>query len=160
MSERTTVQTMSGAVLSISATLPATYDAAGYGATAVSYTTLGQIEDHGNHGVTANVTTFTAVADSVVQKLKGAKDYGTKSLIVGYVPSDAGQDLVETAVESTDHYSVKVQYPAGQGETTGEVHYLDVLVTKREFQDGSVDNVRKLAIDFAICRKPVIVAGS
>lgn len=160
MSERITNQTMLGAVLSISASLPATYDAAGYGATAVAYTAVGEIENFGDHGVTANVAKFTPVASGVVQKLKGSKDYGTLNLILGNLPSDAGQDIIEAAVESTNRYSVKIAYPPGAGEATGEIHYLDVLVTKRVWQDGSVDDVRKLAVDLEVCRKPVVVAGS
>jgi hypothetical protein len=160
MTERITNQTMLGAVLSISAALPATYDAAGYGATLMVYTPVGEIENFGDHGVTANVAKFTPVSSGVVQKLKGSKDYGTMNLILGSMPSDAGQDLVETAVESTNRYSVKIAYPIGAGESTGEIHYLDVLVTKRVWQDGAVDDVRKLAVDFEVCRKPVVVAGS
>ena len=160
MSERTTVQTMSGAVLSISASLPATYDAAGYGATGVAFTVVGEIEDFGEHGLTANVSTFTPVATGVTTKLKGAIDYGTKSLVIGNIPSDAGQDIIEAAATSKDRYSVKVAYPAGQGESTGEIHYLDVLVTKRTWQDGATDAVRKLAVDLSICRAPVVVAAS
>lgn len=158
MAERTVVQTMSGAVMSISATLPATYDAAGYAA--LTYTAVGEIENFGEHGVTVNVSTFTPVATATTTKLKGAKNYGTMSLVLGYLPSDAGQDIIEAAAESTNRYSAKIAYPAGQGETTGEIHYLDVLVTKRSYQDGSVDDVRKLAVDMEVCRKPVVVAGS
>lgn len=160
MAERTAVQTMSGAVLSISATLPATYDAAGYGATAVSYTVVGEVESFGEHGATANVATFTPVSTAVTNKLKGAINYGTKSFVLGALPSDAGQDIIETAVTSKLHYSVKIAYPAGAGETTGEIQYLDVLVTRRVWQDGSVDDVRKLAVDMEVCRAPVLVAGS
>ena len=82
------------------------------------------------------------------------------SLTLGNLPSDAGQDIVETAVESNNRYSVKVTYPLRAGESTPEIHYLDGLVTKREFQDGSVDDVRKLAVDFEICRKQVVVAAT
>jgi hypothetical protein len=160
MAERITLQTMSGAVLSISASLPATYDAAGYGATGVAFTAVGQIENFGDHGVTANVAKFTPVATAVTTKLKGAKDYGTMNLVLGSLPSDAGQDLIDLAVESNNRYSVKIAYPVGQGESTGEIHYLDVLVTKRVYQDGAVDDIRKLAVDFEVCRAPVIVAGT
>lgn len=160
MAERTTLQTMSGAVLSISASLPATYDAAGYGATGVVFTAVGEIENYGDHGGTANVAKFTPVATAVTTKLKGAKDYGTMNLVLGCLPSDAGQDIVDAAFESNNRYSVKIAYPAGAGESTGEIHYLDVLVSKRVWQDGAVDDVRKVAVDFEICRKPVVVAGS
>ena len=160
MSERTVLQTQSGATLAISASLPVTYDAAGYGATGITYTVAGQIESFGSYGVRANTSTFTAIADAVVQKFKGSKDYGNASFVIGYLPSDAGQDLIETAVESQNRYSVKITYPMGAGEATNEIHYLDVLVTMREFSGGSVDEVRKLSVDFAICRKPVIVAAT
>lgn len=157
MAERATIQSMSGAELSISAALPATYDAAGYGATGVVFTPVGEVEDHGNHGVRATITEFTPVKTAIVAKIKGSKNYGTKSLMLGYVPGNAGQALIRTASESPLHYSVKVQYPAGDGEATGEIHYLDVLVASAENQDGTVDNVRRLAVELAICRPPVIV---
>ncbi|HEY0823056.1 MAG TPA: hypothetical protein VGD76_04650 [Ramlibacter sp.] len=160
MAERTSEQTLSGAVLSISASLPATYDAAGYGATSVAFTAVGSIEQYGDHGGTANVSRFTPVATGVTNKLKGAIDYGVMNLIMAYIPSDSGQDIVEAAFASKNHYSVKIAYPAGAGETTGEIHYLDVLVTKRVWQDGAVDDVRKLAVDLEVCKPTVIVAGS
>ena len=160
MTERTVNQTMSGAVLAISATLPATYDAAGYGATGTTYTTVGQIENFGNSGMTATVTEFTPVADATVQKFKGSKNYGTMSMTLGHLPGDAGQVILETAAESTSRFSVKVTYPTGAGESTPEIRYFDVLVSKKENQDGAVDDVRKLMVDMAICRKPVVVAAT
>jgi hypothetical protein len=158
MTQRTTLQTLSGAQLSLSATLPATYDNAGY--TALSWTQIGEIENFGNHGTTAGVQTFTPVGSAVMEKYKGSKNYGVMNLVVGYLPSDAGQALVETAVESTNRYSAKIVYPLGQGEATAETHFLEVLVTKREFQDGTVDSVRKSAIDLEVCKKPVITAAT
>lgn len=152
MAGRTVVQSISGATLSISAALPATYDAAGYAA--LTYTEIGEIENFGNHGVTANITEFTPVSTAVVTKIKGAKNYGTMSLMIGSIPSDDGQILVEAAAESNNHYSAKLEYP------DGEIHYMDVLVAKKEYQDGAVNDVSKIATDLAICRKPVVVAAA
>jgi hypothetical protein len=160
MTARTTVQSLSGAIVSISATLPATYDAAGYGATSVVYTPVGEVEDFGSHGMTATISEFTPVATGIVAKVKGSKNYGMKSLVLADLPGNAGQVLLETAAESTAHYSVKIAYPAGDGEVTGAIHYMDVLVAKKENQDGDVNNVRRLAVDLAICRKPVVVAAT
>jgi len=160
MAEGTVLQTLAGATLALSASLPATYDAAGYGATGVAFTTVGHVEDFGEHGGQKSVSTFTAVGDGVVQKFPGSVDYGDLNLVLGCMPSDAGQDLIETAFASKNRYSAKIAYPARTGESTGEIHYLDVLVTKRVWQDGSVDNVRKLTTTLAICRAPVVVAGS
>jgi len=160
MAEGTILQTMAGAKLYVSAELPATYDASGYADTGIDWTEVGEIEDHGGHGVTANIPTFTAVDDAIVQKFKGSKNYGTKSLVVGNLPSDAGQDLLAAAAESNNRYSVKIEYALRQGESTGEKHYLDVLVNSFAYADGPVDSIRKINVGLEICRKPVIVAGA
>jgi hypothetical protein len=152
MAERTIIESMSGTTLAISASLPATYDAAGYGATSITYTAIKEIETIGPHGITASVTEFTPIDTAVVTKVKGSKNYGNLSVTCGYLPSDAGQDIIEAAAESNAHYSIKVTYQ----DTS--VHYLDVIVTKDEIQDGAVNDVQKRTFDLAICRKPVIVA--
>lgn len=160
MTARTNIQSLSGATLSISATRPETFDQAGYESTDLVFSEIGEVENYGNHGVTATITEFTNVADSIVQKLKGAKNYGTMALMIGHVPANAGQVIVAAAAESTNRYSIKIQYPAGDGESTGEIHYLDVLVAKNENQDGSVDDVRRLSTDLAICKRPVVVSAT
>jgi hypothetical protein len=37
---------------------------------------------------------------------------------------------------------------------------MEVLVSKSEFVDGAVNDVQKRNVDFAICRKPVVVPAS
>lgn len=151
MTQRIVVQSLSGARVGISASLPATYDVAGYDVSSLVFTPVGEVESYGNHGLTATVTEFTPVSTATVAKVKGSKNYGTMSLTIGNLPSDAGQVLLKTASESNAHYSVEVRYQ------DDEFHYLDVIVTKLEYVDGAVNDVQKLNVDFAICRKPVIV---
>jgi hypothetical protein len=151
MVARTVVQSITGATLSISAALPATYDAAGYEASSMVYTAIGEIENYGNHGVSRAVSEFTPVDTAVVAKLPGAKNYGNLALTIGSIPGNAGQIILNSASESNNRYSVKMTY------VDGDMHYLDVLVTKFEFQDGAVGSVQKVGVDLAICRKPVIV---
>jgi hypothetical protein len=160
MTARTNIQSMAGATIAMSATRPETFDAAGYQSTDFVWTTIGEVETYGNHGATAQIIEFTNVADSIVQKLKGSKNYGTMSMMLGYVPGDTGQVILEAASESTNRYSVRITYPLGDGEVTPEYHYLDVLVGKKENQDGAVNDVRKLAVDLAICKKPIVVAAT
>ena len=160
MAERTDIQSMSGATFAISAERPVTFDAAGYADTGIDWTVVGQIEDHGSHGVQAEIIQFTAVDDAVVQKLKGSKNYGTKNLVVGNVESDAGQDLLATASESQNKYSGRITYALGNGESAAAKTYLDVLVASFEFQDGSVNSVRKIGVSMAICKPPVRVAAT
>lgn len=152
MTQRTVINSLLGATLAISATLPATYDASGYGATAMVYTAVGQVENYGNYGVNASIAEFTPVDTGVTAKVKGPKNYGNMSLMIGNIPGDAGQVILLAASESANHYSVKITYP----DTS--VHYLDVLVSKFEWQDGSAGDVLKAAVDLALTRAPVIVA--
>lgn len=160
MTARTNVQSMSGATLALSANRPITFDAVGYADTDLVWSVVGEVENYGEHGVQAQIIEFTNVADAIVQKIKGSKNYGTMSLQIGNVPSDAGQTLIATASESNNRYSARITYPLGDGEVTPEIHYLDVLVASRSFQDGSVNDVRKLAVALAICKKPVEVAAT
>jgi hypothetical protein len=160
MTARSNIQSLAGALIALSATRPETFDAVGYQSTDLLFTEIGEVENFGNHGLTATITEFTAVGDAIVQKIKGSKNYGTMSMMAGYVPGNAGQVLLEAAAESTNRYSCKITYPLGDGEVTPEIHYLDVLVAKKENQDGSVNDVRKLAVDLAICKKPVVVAAT
>jgi len=155
MTARTVVQSIAGAQLYMSASIPTTFDQAGYTDTDVipTWIEIGEVENFGNHGVTANITEFTPVATSVVTKIKGSKNYGTMAMTVGALPNSAGHVLLEAAAESHNHYSVKMIYP------DGEIHYMDVLVGKKEYQDGSVNDVSRMAVDLALCKKPVVVAA-
>lgn len=153
MTDRTVVEALAGATLAISAVLPSTYDQAGYESTDLVFTAVGEIENYGNHGMTATITEFTPVDTAIVAKVKGSKNYGNMSLMIGNLPADGGQDIVQAASESNNHYSIKITYP------DGIVHYLDVLVSKFEWQDGAVNDVQKIATDFAVCRAPIIVAA-
>jgi hypothetical protein len=148
MTARTVIESLSGAVLSISASNPATYDLSGFGG--LGWTPVGQIENYGNHGMTAAVTEFTPVDTAVVAKVKGSKNYGTQSLVIGNMPGDAGQALLKAASESPNRYSVKILYP----DTS--IHYLDALVSKFEYVDGAVNDVQKVNCDLVLCRAPVI----
>jgi len=151
MVQRVVVEGLLGATISISAQLPTTYDVAGYDVSSIIFTKIGEVENYGNHGMTAVITPFTPVETGVTTKVKGAKDYGTISLTMGNLPSNAGQALLKTAAESSARYSIEIRYP------DNEYHYLEVLVSKLEYVDGAVNDVQKLNVDLAICRVPVIV---
>ncbi len=152
MTAPTTVQSMAGATLAISAALPATFDATGYAAVA-AYTPIGEVEDYGDHGLTRSVTKFTPVDTAVVAKRPGSKDYGEMSLKIGNVPSDAGQVIMRAAVESNNPHAFQLTYPSG------EIHYISALVTSFVNSDGTVDNIQRVSVKLDLDRKPVIVAA-
>jgi hypothetical protein len=96
------------------------------------------------------VVEFTPVDTATVSKAKGSKNYGNMALTIGSVPGDAGQALLLAASESTAHYSFKMTYP------DGEIHYIDAIVSKFEYVDGSVNSNSMINCELAICRKPVV----
>jgi hypothetical protein len=61
MTQRTVIESHSGARVGISAVLPATFDVAGYDVSSLVFTPIGQVESYGNHGLSAAVTEFTPV---------------------------------------------------------------------------------------------------
>lgn len=160
MTARSNVVTIAGATLAISASIPATYDSTGYGGSNVIFTAVGEVENYGNHGVNATIVEFTPVDTAVTAKMKGSKNYGTMALTIGSVPGDAGQAILRAASESNNHYSIKMTYPLGGNEVTPEIHYLDVIVSKFEYQDGAVNDVAKISCDLSLSRAPVIVAAT
>ena len=150
----TTVQSLAGATLAVSSTLPSTFDEAGFAATAMVYTPIGEVEDYGDHGLTRAVTKFIPVDTAVVVKRPGSKDYGTMSLKIGNVPSDAGQALLRAAVETNNPLAFKLTYPSG------EVHYISALVTSFVHVDGTVDNIQRVTCVLDLDREPVVVVAA
>lgn len=151
---RTVVDANVGLAVAISAVIPSTYDQAGYESTDLVYTTIGEIETKGPHGVERQIITFTPVYTGVIAKMPGSKDYGNMDCVVGNVPADAGQVIVKASAEANAHYSVKLTYP------DGEVHYLDVISYRFRYTGGGANDVNKVDIGFALTRAPVVVAAA
>jgi hypothetical protein len=120
MPAHTDVAGYAGVTYAISASLPATYDAAGYGATTITYTTIGKVESFPEFGVSQPVAEFPGI--NGVEYTKGATRFGNGPMVMGDIPADAGQVILKAASASRNHYSMKLTYP------DGEVHYLDVIV--------------------------------
>lgn len=110
------VQTVAGASLALSATIPATFDASGYAAVfsaSPGPAVIGQITDAGQHGRVYNVVTHNPIGSRGTQKFKGSFNEGQKVLTVGIDDDDAGQTLAIAALDSDNDYSFKVLYQDG-----------------------------------------------
>jgi len=154
MAARTGAITATGITLAISATLPATHDAAGFGATTTTYTTVGEISNMGEHGGTAAVGTHTPVGTGVIVKLKGPIDNGTKSLEMASKPTDAGQVILTAAMASTALYAIKLTYP------DNAIHYFTAIVSKNTFRDGAAGDTLSRMVDLAISGAIIEVAAA
>lgn len=89
-----TSQTAAGTTLAISATAPATQDAAGYAA--VSAIVIGQLEKLGTFGTSFAKVEFQPLKGGK-QKYKGSPDYGALQPTIALDSADAGQALMQTA---------------------------------------------------------------
>lgn len=147
------VESFTDTTYAISASLPATYDAAGYGATTITYTTIGKVESFTAYGSKRAIIKFTPISGAI-EKMKGAPDYGDGDLVCGDVPADAGQVILKAAEASANHYSIKITYP------DGEIHYLDVIVSSWALSGAKEGAPLVRTATLGICKAPVIVAAT
>ena len=103
-----------GTTISLVAGEPASEDAAGFAA--LTYVEIGGVTNVPDFGAVTAKVTFTPLKTGVVEKLKGETDYGSVDVDAGYLEGDAGQLLVEEAVNGVtknDKRSFKLEYPNG-----------------------------------------------
>jgi hypothetical protein len=152
MAAHTAAASFTGAVYAISASLPSTYDSSGYGATTMTYTTIGKVETFPEFGAQRQVNEFEPI-NGAVEYLKGTARYGSGDMVMADIPADAGQVILKAADASANHYSMKITYP------DGEIHYLDVLVSAWKLTQAGSGQVMKRTATINVCKDPVIVAA-
>ncbi len=105
-------QTAAGTSLAISATGPATHDAAGYAA--LTFVDIGQVEKLGSFGATFAKSEFQPLKGAK-QKYKGSSDNGAIQPSIAIDSADAGQTLLQTAAEDETQklYSFCVTFADG-----------------------------------------------
>ena len=153
MAAHTVPAGFSDTTYAICATLPATYDAAGYAASGLTYTVIGQIESFPESGEERAINEFKPITGAVT-KAKGAPNYGGGPAVMADIPADAGQTILKAACASENRYSIKVTYP------DTDVHYLDVLVASWRLSQAAEGGFMKRTAGIYLCRDPVIVAAT
>lgn len=88
-----------GTCLSVSANLPATYDAAGF--KALAFTQVGELESVGGAEITRNTGSFTNLCSGNTSTIKGARAGITIAVVCALDEDDAGQ-LLMVASEAED----------------------------------------------------------
>lgn len=153
MPAHTAVASLTGTIFAISAGLPATYDAAGYGATTIVYTAIGKVESITPYGSERDIREFVPI-NGDTEYTKGTPKYGQGDMVMGDVPADAGQIILKAAEASPNHYSMKITYP------DGEIHYADVIVASWKTSGGKNGDPLMRTAKLAICKAPVVVAAT
>jgi len=101
-----------GTIFSYSAALPATNDAAGYGA--LTFTEVGEVTNLGEFDKIWTMATAVALKTGKTDKRKATYDNGSLPLQLMLDPSDAGQILMAAAANSpTQVGSIQVTLPDG-----------------------------------------------
>jgi hypothetical protein len=132
------VQTAAGSILRVSASTPATFDAAGYATifgASPAPADVGEITDFGEFGREYNGVNHNPVASRGTQKFKGSFNEGTMNLTIGLDEDDAGQTLMQTALNSDDDYSFEVELQ------NGDKYYFQAKVMSWKVGVGSVDSI-------------------
>lgn len=137
-----TIQSVAGTEISISAALPATYNAVGYAA--LTFSKIGEITDGGTHGRTYAEITHQPIDTRATQKLKGSFNEGTKTLQLAIDPADPGQVILRAAVLSDAPYAFKVEYQ------DGSIDYFPALALSFEKAVGSVDAILAATVNLSL----------
>ena len=108
------VVTGTGTTYSVSASLPATYDEAGFDA--LTFTGVAEGVSIPSIGPVFEQVDHKALDRRNVVKRKGTVDYGSTDMGLGWSPTDAGQVLLIAGADGANVdqvYSHKIEYPTG-----------------------------------------------
>lgn len=101
-----------GSKVYLSAGVPATINAAGFGA--LTYTIINEVTDIGMIGPESSVILHSPVSENSVYKLKSTRNNGALDLKMARAATpDPGQDLLVAAEKSNNPYAVKIVLQTG-----------------------------------------------
>lgn len=127
------VRSSAGTTIKISASTPATFDAAGY--TALAMTTIGEVTDLGEFGREYNLITHNPLGSRGTVKKKGSFNEGSINVQLGLDTDDAGQILAKAAALSDADYSFAIT------TQNGDKYFFQAQVMSFKVGVGSVDSV-------------------
>lgn len=122
-----------GSKVYLSAGVPATIDATGFGA--LTYTEIKELTDIGMIGPESATIQHNPVAENVTYKLKGSRNNGALDLKGARAVTDPGQILLIAAEASTAAYAIKVELQ------NGTFLYAQVLVTSYKTSIGGQSQI-------------------
>lgn len=134
--------TAAGTSLAISAALPTSLTPTAY--EALTFTPIGEITGAGTVGRTYAIVNHQPLATRGVVKLKGSFDDGTVQAPAAYAPGDAGQVIVQAALDSDNFYSFRETLQDGT-----KIFY-QAQVTSAPITADGVDSIVSTAISLAV----------
>jgi len=141
------VQTLVETTISVSASLPATFDDTGYAA--LTFSAIGEVTDWTPGGQVYNVVTSNPIAQRSTDKYKGTFNNGADSITVNRDDDDAGQVIIQAALTSDADQSFEVTYQDGTIDYfTGKVVSFDTVA-------GGADSIVQKTISLERTRSTV-----
>lgn len=153
MAAASKAMTSAGTSISISATLPTTYDAAGFAAAPVAFVEIGEVSDLGEFGREYNVVKFNPLKSRRTIKRKGSYDDGTVQVQLARAATDAGQVILRSAANSDASHSVKIVLQ------DGTKFYFTAQVSSSTTNIGNVDQITSSTIKLEIDNDIIEVPG-
>jgi hypothetical protein len=141
-------RTTAGAILAVSAAAPTTNTKTAYAA--LTFATIGEIEDLGTIGRSYNTVTFSPVATRGVRKIKGSFNDGQMPVKIAYAPGDAGQVIVAAALDDDAFYSFKLTLQ------DGTIKYFRAQVSSYPVELGGVDSITMSTVNLEIMSGTII----
>jgi hypothetical protein len=133
MATQTSVSTSAGTTIGIVATVPTTFDAAGYAA--LTFIDIGEITDIPDFGREFEVITHKPIGSRGTVKKKGGFNEGSMDLKLGLNTDDAGVILLKAAAMSDADYSFKIAHPSG------DVYYFRALALSFKVGTGNSGSI-------------------
>ncbi len=137
-----TVRTSAGTTFGVSASAPATFNAAGYDA--LTFTPVGEVTDVGEFGYEFALVIHNPIATRGTVKRKGSRNAGTIALQLGLDTDDAGQILLKAAANSDSDYYFKV------ADQKGDIYYFAGQVMSFKTVFGGVDQITSASVSIEL----------
>lgn len=142
--------TSAGTMIEISAGTAASYDETGF--KALTWTEIGEVSDLGEFGREYNIVKFNPLKDRRTVKRKGSYDDGTVQIQMAKVISDAGQIIINEAIDSDASYSIKITLQ------DGTIFYFTAQVASHTNNVGNVDQITASSVNLEIDNDILVVA--
>lgn len=133
-----TVRTTAGTTFKVSASNPATFNAAGYAA--LVYTLVGEVTDLGEFGREYTGVTHNPIDNRGTVKKKGSFNEGQITVQLGLDTDDAGQILLKAAQNSDNDYSILIT------TQNGDKYYAQVQVMSFKVGVGDVNKITSATV--------------
>ena len=143
--------TSAGTTIGIVSGDPATYDSTGF--EALTFDTIGEVTDLGEFGREYSLVTHNPLGDRQTVKRKGSYNDGSISMTVARTPDDAGQTILQTALDSDENFSFNVTLQ------DGTELYFQAQVLSYTTNVGTVDQITTASVTIEITDEIIEVAA-